>query len=272
MKKVNLFAIAAISFSISTFVACTSVEISAPDASYFESVVNESPSYSDQTITIAEEFVTAYEASVQQVSGLQKSVAMVNPYPIITVLTEKNVYPQIILIDFGDNFTDRLGRIIKGQIYLTKYSSTKKTYEFSNLFVNDISVKGYRTITVVVKGTLNIESKDTLLFPDKKTSNRHLNRTRTWIDNNGTEYDWSDDKFSLTGSTSGVNTKGETYSTIIDNEQPLITKNGYKYFVSGVISIITPKGTQVVDFGDGTEDNIATSTINGLTKQITYNW
>lgn len=273
MKKVNLIVIAVISFSVTSFVACTSVEIAAPDASYFESVVNETPSYSDQTITIAEEFVNSYEsANLQQVSGMQKASAMFSGFPIITLLTEPNAYPQKFLIDFGDNFTDRLGRIIKGKIYLTKYSATKKTYEFSDLFVNDISVKGYRTITVIVKGKLNIESSDTLLFTDGKTSNRYTNRTRTWIDNNGTDYDWSDDRFSLLGFTSGVNTNGESYNTLIDNDKPLITKNGYKYFVSGSITTTTSKGAQIVDFGDGTEDNIATSTINGLTKQITYNW
>ena len=275
MKKVNLFVMAAILFSLTSFVACTSEEIIAPDASYFATVVNEAQASteSEQTITIADEFVNAFDAiGSQQVSGIQKASAMLRIYPIITLLTEPNVYPQKLLIDFGDNFTDRLGRLIKGKIFLTRYSTTNKTYVFSDLFVNNISVKGYRTITVVVKGTLNIESRDTLIFTDGKTSNRYTNRTRTWIDNNGTVNVWSDDRFSLIGSTSGVNTKGEIYSTIIDNEKPLILKNGYKYFVSGAITITTPKGVQLVDFGDGTEDNIATSTISGVTKVITYNW
>ena len=112
MKRINLLTILAVSFSLTSFVACSSSEdVSAPDSSYFDSVTNESSTISDQAISAAEESFNSFDTNVSlQASGMQKASAMfVVHYPIITQLTD-----QKFQIHYGDNFTDKLGRIIKG--------------------------------------------------------------------------------------------------------------------------------------------------------------
>ena len=55
----------------------------------------------------------------------------------------------------------------------------------------------------------------------------------------------------------------------IDDNNPLIITGRYHYFVKGTVVITTENNSAVIDYGDGTKDNLATITINGVTKQFT---
>jgi hypothetical protein len=52
----------------------------------------------------------------------------------------------------------------------------------------------------------------------------------------------------------------------------LVVKEGYKYFIQGKIETITPRGTQILDFGNGEVDNLVTSEINGKSEIIRLSW
>ena len=79
-----------------------------------------------------------------------------------------------------------------------------------------------------------------------------------------TKGDASDDIFSISGSSSGKNREGRTFTTTITN--PLIKKTNCKWLSSGTLEL-TPNGfaARTVDFGSGTCDDDATFTVNGQT-------
>lgn len=75
---------------------------------------------------------------------------------------------------------------------------------------------------------------------------------------------------SIWGTSSGTNREGRTFETSIAQSTPIIKKSNYKYITSGVVDV-TPNGfkTRTVDFGNGTDDNNATFTVNGQTISFT---
>ena len=75
-------------------------------------------------------------------------------------------------------------------------------------------------------------------------------------------------KYSITGSSNGINGNGVAYTMEIDPTKPLVIGTGCPYFVSGAVIITTEKRSALLDYGDGTADAIATLTINGVTKEI----
>ena len=113
---------------------------------------------------------------------------------------------------------------------------------------------------------MTVSVSDTIVRVDKSTIIRNSTRTRERIDTNGTPHIFWDDKFSITGSTAGVNAKGVAYTVEITT--PLIIYNNYPYFVQGTVTTTTQTRTAVLDYGDGTKDRKATLTINGVAKDI----
>jgi hypothetical protein len=182
-------------------------------------------------------------------------------------------------IDFGTtNCTCNDGRTRRGKInvaFTGHYRSpgTVITKTFDNYFVNDNQVMGTHTVTnngfnasghltfnVVVNGEIiKANGGGTVTWTS--------NRTREWIAGEET-CDWSDDVYLITGSASGTNAKGRSFTATI--ETALRKELSCRHFVSGVISI-TPDGkpTRTIDYGSGACDDIATVTINGNTYSIT---
>jgi hypothetical protein len=56
---------------------------------------------------------------------------------------------------------------------------------------------------------------------------------------------------------------------VIQDSNPLIVNGNYPYFTKGSVVITTDSKTVLVDYGDGTKDNKATATVNGVTKEFT---
>src|SRR5262249_41510841 len=100
--------------------------------------------------------------------------------------------------------------------------------------------------------------------------NWQSNRTREWTAGEST-LTWNDDMYSITGSASGSTSGGSTFSSIITS--PLIRNMSFacrRHFVQGIIEH-TPSGkqTRVIDFGNGTCDNIALVTIGSTSYTVT---
>lgn len=74
--------------------------------------------------------------------------------------------------------------------------------------------------------------------------------------------------FTISGSSSGTNREGRTFTTNILT--PLFKPANYKFITSGTLEL-TPNGfkTRTVDFGNGTLDNQATFTVDGQTFTFT---
>jgi hypothetical protein len=285
MKKVNVLAMIAISFSLISFVACTKTdEFSGTDASIAETATDEAQasSVNDQVISTADDYVNASDLTgFQKVSASQEISGVTTADSVIVTIdkTGLTVFPKKITIDFGTTgFTDKRGNVLKGILTInvsnrmTIAGSTRK-FEFTNFYVNDNLIKGSKTVTFngEVSGipSWSIAAKDTITRTDGTVVTWNSNRTRSRINNNGTPLIYWDDTYAISGSSNGVNAKGVAYTMEIDAAKPLTIIGGWKYFVSGAVIITTEKRTALLDYGNGTKDAIATVTINGVTKEIT---
>ena len=92
-------------------------------------------------------------------------------------------------------------------------------------------------------------------------------RQREWIGGESSPT-WSDDVYLITGSASGTNAHGNTFTAQITI--PLRREIGCHHFVSGRFDLTpTGKATRTIDFGNGACDDQATVTINGNVYNIT---
>jgi hypothetical protein len=175
-----------------------------------------------------------------------------------------------ITIDYGTaGCMDNDGRVRKGKIIavfnnkwnvdgatanitLENYSVANITYSGSMLLTRNNST----SLTYVVSGAKCTDGSFTISYECNKTIEKTQGATTDTI--------WIDDVYKFTGTSSGINRNGKSYTTKI--VEPLIKKNACKWIDTGVIEV-TPEGlaTRTFNFGNGTCDDKATVTINGNT-------
>jgi hypothetical protein len=282
MKTRNLLAILAISAGFAFIgTSCTNENSVATDAALSATASDEAQasSLSDAVISNADSYVNALGLSGFSNPSLVKGVAETSvTLPTITIDKKDSIsFPKTITIDFGTTgLIDWHGDTIKGKIIVTidkmpwKTGATK-TIKLVDFYINGNNIKGIKT---VVNNGLNdaknpnvtVTVSDTIIRVDKSTIIRNSTRTRERINDGGTPKVYWDDEFSITGSATGINSKGVAYTIKITN--PLIIWNNYPHFVKGTVSASTQNRTAVLDYGDGTKDNKATLTINGVSKDI----
>lgn len=196
-----------------------------------------------------------------------------------TITNDTTVSPHMLTIDFGaTNCMCNDGRNRRGKINVSynghyKDSASTHTITFTNYFVNDNQVLGSKTVTnnghnsaghlsysVVVNGQI-------IKAGGGGTITWNSTRTREWIIGE-TTLPWNDDVYLITGSASGTNAAGNSFSVAITSA--LRKEIGCRHLVSGQLTL-TPSGkpTRYVDFGPGTCDDQATVTINGNVYNIT---
>lgn len=273
-----MFAIATMGFAF-LVTSCTADFASASDSALATTATDEAQAatLNDEVINEADQYVNATANSGYM--GV-KSVETTS-HPTVTVTPKDSVtFPKTIIIDFGTSgFTGKRGNILKGKLIVEisdrmwKANSTKKI-TFDNFSVNDKKISGSKTVTNKGLNASNhpywtISVNDTITRTDGTTVTWSSERTRERIDNGGTPLILADDKYSITGSSNGVNAKGKTYTMVIDESNPLIIYSNYPHFVQGAVTITSETRSAVLDYGDGTKDNKATVTINGTTKNIT---
>ena len=283
MKKVNLLATLAITFSLTSFMACTTDQTVGTDASVTSTAVDEAQAsnLNDQVISTVDDYVNTSDANgFAKVNSAQKvnSISATDTVIVTIDKTGLTVFPKKISVDFGKTgYTDKRGNVLKGKIYITvsnrmTIAGSTRQIQFSDFYVNDNLVKGFKTVTyngiTDTKPSWGIVARDTITRVDGTTVIWNSDRTRTRIDDNNTPLIYWDDSYSITGSSNGINAKGVAYTMAIDATKPLVSVGGWKYFVSGAVLITTEKRTALLDYGDGTKDAKATITINGVTKDI----
>lgn len=278
MKRVNLLTALVISFSLTSFVACTTGDFIGTDAALSVTANDEAQAASLNDDVVSEADFYSNTAANSGYMAVKSAEAVAGP--TVTVTPKDSVtFPKTITIDFGtEGIIGKRGNMLKGKLIVVisdrmwKVNSSK-TITFDNFYVNENKITGSKTITN--KG-LNAERnpystisvKDTVTRADGTQVIWTSERTRERIDNGGTPLNYTDDKFSITGSSSGVNAKGVAYTMVIEPTNPLIAYNNYRHFVKGSVTISTEKRTALMDYGDGTKDDKATVTINGVTKEI----
>ena len=281
MKRTNLFAILAISFSLSGMItSCTNDTNVGTDASVSATATDASQAatVSDAVIAEADQYITTATFTTSGIAAVKASETSIAG-PIITVSLKDSVsFPKTITIDYGTTgITGKRGNVLKGKIMIVVSDklwkvNSSKTITFLNFYLIDNKITGSKVITykglIALNPVHNIVVKDTITRTDGTTVIWNSDRNRERTDNNGT-VDPSDDKYSITGSSNGVNAKGVAYTMVITANDPLIIYNDYPHFVQGSVTLATEKRTALIDYGDGTKDDKATITINGVTKDIT---
>lgn len=259
--------------------ACTSDFSSATDSALAVTASDEAQAatLNDEVVSEADQYVnTAANAGYMAVKSEENSTG-----PTITITPKDSVtFPKTITIDFGTTgFTGKRGNVLKGKLIVVVSdkmwkANSSKTITFDNFYVNDNKVSGMKVITNKGLNTAKnpywtVVVSDTITRTDGTNVVWNSERTRERVDNGGTPFVVADDKYSITGSSSGVNAKGKSFTMVIDDANPLIIYNNYPHFVQGSVTITSETRTAVLDYGDGTKDNKATVTINGKTKTIT---
>ncbi len=172
------------------------------------------------------------------------------------------------------------GSILNGQIIVSGNTNPDLqqhiiNYSFVDFYHNDVLIEGNRTVTRSLQSTVTLQTihpvavmeiNMTATFPDGLVATRVGTRTREMVEGFDTTSVWIDNIFSITGSWTTTFPAGTRTSTIT---QPLRVRMNCPHIVRGIISVVGPFGEGTINYGDGTCDNLAVVTINGVEHIIT---
>lgn len=196
----------------------------------------------------------------------------------VTVSPENpDQFPKTVTLDFGNGCTSpgavtRQGKIIYliSDRFYNQGASISASFE--NYKVNGIGVAGSYSITNNGSGGGNglaistAISGGSITYPDGTQFNYTGNKTITQTAGMG-NLDWTDDEFSISGSSSASNSNGESLTaTITEN---LVKKNSCRNIVQGKSSFTYNGISGQLDYGNGNCDNKAVLTIGAWSKEIT---
>lgn len=187
----------------------------------------------------------------------------------------------ITTINYGtDSCVSFDGKVRKGKIIMTSIGDyfggdAVVTFRCEDYYVDNNQVLGTSNVTTKINADGNRESlikeegsivladgSGTILWSSEKTR----------IVKAGTDTtEKMDDVIEVTGTASGTLASGNTFTS--QTQTPLVRnhlKDCLGVYVSGITNINVSDGTViVVDYGDGTCDNLATVTIDGVSETIT---
>ncbi len=189
-------------------------------------------------------------------------------------------WPKTMTIDFGttncagNNGVNRRGMLVVTLTDRFRNTGSVLTVQPQNYFVNDTKIEGTKTLTNNGYNSNNNlsygvdVSNAVITFTDNTTITWQSTRTTEWIEGDSTTLFTNgfagicDDVYLVTGSGSGVNRNGLSYSVNITS--PLRKEVCCRWLVSGSLDV-NPQGfpTRSVDYGSGNCDRFASITING---------
>lgn len=208
--------------------------------------------------------------------------------PTVTV-TRPNApapFPVRVVLDFGTGCVARDGHLRKGKIihvYTNRLINPGAVVEtsFDGFYFDSIKVEGTHRIqntTTVTSGPqykINVNNGK-LTRPNGNFTAWNSEKVRTQIEGMATPVLAVDDVFKLTGGSRGSmqrDTSLIAWNAAIT--EPLIRNNNCRWIVKGAVRIVRENTTTgdrwagLINYGNGTCDNIATVTINGVSYTIT---
>ncbi len=181
-------------------------------------------------------------------------------------------FPKSIVINFGTGCASANGIERKGKIYITLSDSLRRpgsiaVLRFDGFFINGFKKEGTITWTNTSDG--NVKGWQRKVENGKITTPNGKNWLHSGIKNvvqiagYNTPRNLLDDVFSITGSNTVTNAKGESRtSTILEALQK---KTICENITKGKIELKGPSHTAIIDYGNGECDRVATISINGGT-------
>ncbi len=197
--------------------------------------------------------------------------------PEVTVNPTGRAFPKTISLDYGEGIELINGRTISGKVIINvsarpRTNGATREISYENFYVDSVNIAGGATRTFTgadsTERVFSNVSDLTLTFADGAVLYRKGESTRTLSEGFETLFLYSDDVILITGNVNYEAENGTTFSkTIVD---PLVKTGACRFVVQGIVNF-TLKGDEfaVLDYGDGTCDDVATITKNGETRQIT---
>lgn len=200
----------------------------------------------------------------------------------ITIIIDTTNSIRKMTIDYGTGTLCDDGKMRSGKILVTwtgkfRDQGTTKTIAFENFIQNGNIVDNSSTKTIQnmgrdVNGNMywNINVNATVALANGSTIEWQSTRTRTWIAGESTLNIWNDDKYQITGTTTGVNKKGINYTCTITTPLVVDLSCNKRRITAGVIEM-HPDGklTRTINYGNGECDGTVTVTIGNRTYTIT---
>jgi hypothetical protein len=209
---------------------------------------------------------------------------------ILSTCATVNINPDstgggTVTVDFGDYYCKCVDqRYRKGKINITytgPYATPGSiiTTTFDNYYVGldsnlyKFKVEGTKTVTnngTNASGNLNFSVNVTgaqITSASGAIMSWTSSRNREWKAGSGTPVNWTDDEYIITGSASGTNFEGTTYTANITSG--LHVALNCRWIKQGVFELTpTGKPTRIFDYGSNTCDDDAIVTVNGTVFPI----
>jgi hypothetical protein len=208
--------------------------------------------------------------------GAKPDSATPRCYTITVVPRQPGLFPKTVTIDFGNGCLGKDGKYRKGKI-VTIFTNRMLVpgAKVSTTFV------GYNVDSFKIEGTHITQNTSTsnlqglkISVIDGKITNTNSGKWRIWnstrnilqIEGNGTPDFPRDDVYRVTGSATGSNSVGHSWSSTI--VEPLIKKFTCRWIVKGTVKLVRNSREALLDFGNGSCDNEAIIYINGVAHNI----
>jgi hypothetical protein len=214
---------------------------------------------------------------------INKSATIIDTCPLVTFTSPgPDFWPRNVVIDYGEACTGLNDIVRSGQIIFTisgprGATGSQRTLTFDNYYVNGAKVEGTKTVTNLGPNANEnmvfsvVLSGGKITFPDEKTIALDFDREREYIAGYDTWWNLWDDICLITGTATGTNLDGLSYTHTIINA--LEWQAACRFLVSGTIRFdIEGIEPFVLDYGDGDCDANATLSRGDETREITLRY
>ena len=202
--------------------------------------------------------------------------------PTITIDKPDILYPKTFTLDYGTTGTTLAnGNIVKGKIIALvntrmNLKNSTRTISLVGFSENGNTIKGSKTITYLRNSAQlpywSISVKDTVTRKDGSKIFWTSNRQRVLSGNNGTPLIYSDNIYSISGTSQGVSANGTPFGLEIRNNYPLVIGGNWPFYIKGITSLTIKNGNIAIDYGVGTKDKNATVIVNGETSTYKFQY
>jgi hypothetical protein len=193
--------------------------------------------------------------------------------PCALVTESSSTFPKTVTIDYGAGCVGSNGMTKKGKIIIDvsgdmRVAGNTRTVTFDNFYINDVKIEGSRNAENIgpnAAGNMVVK-----IIGDITASNgeiarsRNFTRYREWVSGIST-CEITDDEFHITGIGTAIGRRGIEIPHII-SEKIVLKPGECKYPLSGIVNVGGQKRGFILNFGNGTCDNIAEATTKRKNK------
>jgi hypothetical protein len=188
-------------------------------------------------------------------------------------ITVTGAFPaKNILIDFGAGCTSQNGVFRKGKINIVLTDSIRRTGSIATMTFDNYYVNTFKKEGTIVWTNTTVQGSGTKSWNRKVTNGKITNAAGDyWLHNSNVDITQTagsstlliliDDVFSISGTRTVTNPAGKTRTST--TQTPLQKKTICNNIDSGILKVQGTNHFALIDYGNGTCDNIATVSIDG---------